>query len=347
MKGFEPMRVMDGRSGNEVDDRRIAALCDRLAVDAAAAAARLRPVVRDTPLDHSPRFSEATGAEVWLKRENFQITGSFKLRGAANRLLTLTAAQRAAGCVAASSGNHGIAFAHAVRVLDVPGIVFVPEHASPAKVASIRALGVDVRVFGKDGLDTEHHARSYAAAQGMFYLSPYNDIDVVAGQGSCGIEIVRDLPDCDVAFVAVGGGGLIGGIGAVLKAHRPSVRIVACQPSASDVMARSVAAGRILALPSEPTLSDGTAGGIEAGAITFDLCAQLVDEFVTVSESAIAKAMRCFIDYERQLIEGAAGVAIAALLDSASSIRGKKVVVVVCGGNVDRETLRQVLEPDA
>lgn len=337
------MGSANGSGGNEVGNRPASALCDRLAAAAGAAAARIAPIVRETPLDYSARFSQATGAEVWLKRENFQITGSFKLRGAANRLLTLPVERLEAGCVAASSGNHGAAFAHAAKMLAVPGTVFVPEHASPAKVASIRALGADVQVFGEDGLDTEKHARAYAAERGLFYLSPYNDPEVVAGQGSCGIEIVRDLPDCDVVFVAVGGGGLISGVAGVLKAHRPSIRIVACQPAASDVMSRSVAAGRIVELPGRPTLSDGTAGGIEAGAITFDLCSELVDDFVTVSESAIAAAMRRFIDYEQQLIEGAAAVAIAAMSESAESIRGRKVVVIVCGGNVDRETLRQIL----
>ena len=278
-----------------------------------------------------------------MKLENLQHTGSFKLRGAFNKLLSLSADERALGCVAASSGNHGAAVAYAMHSLGVRGIVFVPEQTSSTKVDAIKRAGAEIQYFGTDGLDTEVHARDYASEHGMVYLSPYNDAAVIAGQGSCGVEIAKQLPDIDAVFIAVGGGGLISGVGSFLKSVNPSLTVVACQPAASPVMTESVKAGMIIEMPSEKTLSDGTAGGIEADAITFDICRDIVDQYVLVSEDDIAEAMRGFIDSHHQLPEGAAGVAIAGLLSSAGDYAGKKVAVIVCGGNISRETLKKVI----
>ena len=280
---------------------------------------------------------------MYFKLENLQHTGSFKLRGASNCLFTLDAAIRARGVVAASSGNHGAALAYAMRALDVGGVIFVPEATSSAKVDAIRGYGGEVRFFGDDGLETELHARAYARDNGMYYVSPYNDPAVIAGQGSCGVEILRQLPDVDAAFIAVGGGGLLGGVGSVLKHARPALTLFACQPAASAVMTRSVDAGRILDLPSRRTLSDGTAGGIEPGAITFDLCRALADDYVLVDEAEIAQAMRRFIDAEDAIVEGAAGVALAALTAQKDAVAGRKVVVIVCGGNIADATLQRVM----
>lgn len=321
---------------NEVDYNSVAAA-------ARQASARIAGLVRATPLDYSYRFSADTGADVYMKLENLQHTGSFKLRGAANRLMTLAGEQKRAGCVAASSGNHGAAIAYAMQKLGIEGVIFVPEQTSTAKVEAIRSYGGDVRFFGNDGLDTELHARTYADERGMFYLSPYNDLEVIAGQGTCGIEIQASLPQVDTLYVAVGGGGLVSGVASVLKSRNPEIRIVGCQPEASAVMAHSIEAGRIVDEESRPTLSDGTAGGIEQDAITFGLCRNLVDEFVLVSEAEIAAAMRTFIDYEHQLIEGAAGVALAAMLRQKDALAGRKVVVLICGGNLSRDTLKRIL----
>ncbi len=307
------------------------------------AANRIAPHIRETPLDHSPFFSELTGANVFLKLENLQFTGSFKLRGAFNKLLSLTPEQRAAGCVAASSGNHGAAVAFAMSKLGTKGVIFVPEGTSTTKVEAIKRAGGEVRFFGTDGLDTEMHAREYAAENGMCYLSPYNDEDIVAGQGTCGVEIAKQLPQADAIFVAVGGGGLISGVGSFLKSVNPTMAVLACQPAASAVMTESVKAGEILELPSQPTLSDGTAGGIEADAITFDLCRAVTDDYVVVSEDQIAEAMRQFIDAHHMLLEGAAGVALAGLRLRADSYQGKNVVVIICGGNISREMLKEVI----
>ena len=317
-------------------------LIDATAARARQAAERTAERFQHTPLRRSVSFGEDLGAEVFFKLENVQTTGSFKLRGATNRLLTLSDEQRASGCVAASSGNHGAAVACAMQQLGVAGVIFVPEQTSSAKVEKIRSYGGDVRFFGSDGLDTEQHAREFAESHGMFYLSPYNDEEVIAGQGTCGIEIISDLPDVDAVFVAVGGGGLVGGVGSVLKAHNPDIEVYGCQPLASPVMTRSIEAGEILDIPSEPTLSDGTAGGIEAGAITFSLNQAVVDDWVVVDERQIAAAMRVFMTREKDVIEGAAGVAIAGLLARAPAVAGKKVVVVICGGNISAEMLTSV-----
>ncbi|MBT8078393.1 MAG: threonine/serine dehydratase, partial [Gammaproteobacteria bacterium] len=312
----------------------------RLPANSVIAANAISEYVRETPLDYSPWFSEKTGAKVWLKLENLQHTGSFKLRGAFNKLLSLSDEERAKGCVAASSGNHGAAVSYAMHRLGVKGVVFVPEHTSATKVDAIRREGAEIQFFGTDGLDTEQRARQYAHDEGMVYLSPYNDEQVIIGQGTCGVEIAKQLSKIHAAFVAVGGGGLISGVGAFLKSVNPSLKIYSSQPEASAVMTESVAAGEILDLPSERTLSDGTAGGIEPGSLTFDLCRDIVDEYVIVKEDEIAEAMRQFIDSHHMLLEGAAGVAIAGMLQRASELQGRNVVVVVCGGNISRETLK-------
>lgn len=315
---------------------------DDIATASLLAANRIRDHVVRTPLERSAAFSDELQADVFFKLENLQTTGSFKLRGATNRLLTLSDDERARGCVAASSGNHGAAVACAMQALGVKGVVFVPEQTSTVKVDAIRSYGGDVRFFGSDGLDTERHARTFAIEHGMTYLSPYNDDQVIAGQGSCGAEIVEQLPDLDAIFIAVGGGGLISGVGSVLKKHNPGIRIYGCQPTASAVMTKSIEAGEILDIPSEPTLSDGTAGGIEEGSVTFPLNQAIVDEFVLVGEDEIAAAMRLYMQCERQVIEGAAGVAVAAMLASREKIRGQKVVAIICGGNISEQKLSQV-----
>lgn len=328
-----------GRRPAAADNERVRAIAE----SAGLAAERLRGRVRETPLVYSARFSRQTGANVYFKLENLQLTGSFKLRGAFNRLLALSPEERRAGAVTASSGNHGAAVALALSELEIPGVIFVPSGTSPLKVEAIRAAGGDVRFFGDDGLDTEMHARHYADTHGMVYVSPYNDAEVIAGQGSCGVEIAAQLAAIDALFIAVGGGGLASGVGAVLKCVAPGIRIFGCQPANSPVMAASIAAGRILEIPGEPTLSDGTAGGIEPGAMTFELCRDIIDEFLLVDEAGIAGAMRSFMDAEHQLIEGAAGVAVAGMLARAGEFAGRNLVVLVCGANISRETLGKIL----
>ena len=304
---------------------------------------RILPYIRETPCDWSAAFSQASGAQVFFKLENLQRTGSFKVRGAANRILSLDNAARRRGCVAASTGNHGAAVAFILDKLSLPGVVFVPEEASAAKVESIRIAGTEVRVHGQDPVDTEKHARRWASENRMTYVSPYNDTHVVAGQGTIGLEIDRQLDGpLDAVFVSVGGGGLIAGIAAALKARRPDVRIIGCSPQNSAVMAESIRAGRIVDLACTLTLSDGTAGGLETDAITFELCRDLVDEHIRVTESEIAAGMQRFVSSQHMLIEGAAGVAIAGFERVRERFAGANVAVIICGANISLETLRSV-----
>jgi threonine dehydratase len=307
------------------------------------AESRVRPYIRETPLAESLALSELGGGRALLKLENLQHTGSFKARGALNLLLALPPEERARGVVAASSGNHGVAVAFGARALGAPALVFVPEDASSVKVAAMRRLGAEVRAHGTDTLEAELFARAYAAGRGMAYASPYNDPLVVAGQGTVGVEIARQAERLDAVVVAVGGGGLVAGTAAYLRSVWPGVCVIGAQPAASAVMAESARAGQILDLPSLPTLSDGTAGGIEPGAITFELCRALVDEYVLVSEEEIAAGMRLLLEAEHTLAEGAAGVAVAAYLRAAPDMRGQTVGVVVCGANVSLAALRSVL----
>lgn len=299
----------------------------------ADAATRLAPHVVRTPVRRAPEL-DPPGGEVWLKLECLQRTGSFKLRGATNKMLALSTEQRARGVVTASSGNHGKAVAAAGAQLGVRARVFVPEGASPAKIASIRELGAEAVVFGADYVDAEALALREAARTGAVYVSPYNDFDVVAGQGTVGVELAEQIPGLDAVFIAVGGAGLMSGAAAWLKKSRPELLAVACSPANSAVMHFSLEAGRVVHIESLPTLSDGTAGGLDDDTITLALAQRLVDRSLLVSEAEIAAAMKHVLDYHDLVIEGAAGVAVAGWQQLRGELVGQKVAIVLCGGNV-------------
>jgi threonine dehydratase len=299
---------------------------------------RIRPWVLETPLEPSP--IGAAGTRLYLKLENLQHTGSFKARGAFSKLLSLEAPRRTRGVIAASTGNHGVAVAYAAAALETRARIVVPSDANRGKVAAIKARGGEVLVHGDDSAVSEGFARRLAKSEDVPYISPYNDAAVVAGQGTVGIELARQLPRVDAVFIALGGGGLLAGVAAHLKSIWPGTTVIGCSPENSAVMIESLKAGRILDLPSSPTLSDGTAGGLEEGAITFEWCRTLGDAYVTVSEDEIRQAMRSVLETHHLAVEGAAGVALAAFLRQADAWRGKTVVVILCGGNVDPGVLR-------
>lgn len=304
---------------------------------------KIRPYIRTTPLEFSAPLSKLTEGRIFLKLENTQYTGSFKVRGAMNALLSLTPEQRAKGVITASSGNHGLAVAFGLHTLKMPGIIFVPEDTSATKVASIRQYDTELRFWGNDCVITEQYARTYAAQHDMVYISPYNDPHVIGGQGTIAVELCRQIEHIDVVLAALGGGGMISGIAEYIKTVFHDIEIIGCSPDHSPVMAKSVQAGHLLDMESLPTLSDGTAGGIEPHAITFPLCQRLVDDYILVSEEEIRQAMRLCIEAHHMLIEGAAGVPLAALLKTPARFREKTVVVVLCGANISMETLKTIL----
>lgn len=297
-----------------------------------AAGERIAPHILATP---TTRALWRDDFQLLLKCEHLQHTGSFKLRGALNRLLSLSAEEAAGGIVAASTGNHGQGIARAAGVAGVSATVYVPQAASPVKLDAMRAMGVQIETVSGDGLAAELTARAVAAERGQVFVSPYNDPLVIAGQGTVGLELARQHDRLDAVFVAAGGGGLISGVAAIVKAHHPDVEIYGCWPENAPTLARCLEIGSIREVPESPTISDGTAGGVEADAITFELCQSLIDHRVLVSETAIGSAMRLLAEQERWIVEGAAGVAMAACLARAPSLAGKTVAVVLCGRNID------------
>jgi threonine dehydratase len=305
--------------------------------------ARIGAVVLRTPTELVSPFSRGSDQEVHAKWECDQITGSFKLRGALNKVRTLTAAERRKGVVSASTGNHGLAVNHAAKLEGVGLTLFLPENASPKKIALLRAAGADLRFFGTDCERTEVHARGEAEASGRIYISPYNDIDIIHGAGTIGIEILDAVPEADAVVVPIGGGGLIAGIGGYLKAVRPSVRIVGVEPSVSAFMKASFAAGRLVNIRERPTAADAVAGGIEPGAITFPLCRKFVDEILTVSEMDLARALLEIRNETGRTVEGAGALALAALRRHSNRFQGMRIVLVASGKNIAPETFQAVV----
>lgn len=304
---------------------------------------RIRSYIRETPLEYSLALSQQYPADVFLKLENLQHTGSFKVRGAMNKLLSLTAEEKARGVVTASTGNHGAATAFGLRALNLAGTIFVPENASPTKVAAIKRYGATVESHGIDCLATEMYAQRFAREKGLVYISPYNDPQIIGGQGTIGVELERQSKKLDAVFVSVGGGGLISGIAGYLKQQLPGIKVIGCLPENSPEMALAVKAGHHVQLEPKPTLSDGTAGGFEPDAITFELCQRFVDEYVLVSEEEIAAALRLTLETHHHLIEGSAAVAIAGFQKLHRQFIGQNVAIVLCGANISLATLKQIL----
>ena len=307
------------------------------------AEARIGALRRETPLDRSDLLSDMHGCKCLVKLENLQHTGSFKVRGALNKLIALQHRDEAKKVVTASTGNHGAAVAYAARATDMEAVVFVPRAASATKVEAIRRLGAEIQVFGDDPVEAEERARAYAEAKRLPYVSPYNDRRVIGGQGTIAVELKRQTGRIDAVFAAVGGGGLITGIAGYLRPKFPEAEFIGCSPINSPVMYKSVQSGRVVKMHSQPTLSDGTAGGVEQGSITYKPCRDLVDDWVLVSEQEIQEAMRLFMDAHHMMIEGAAGTAIAAFIKAGRRFARANVVIIICGGNIELETLKSIL----
>ena len=297
------------------------------------AAGRVYSLVQETPLVPLPNDgTRASGAPAFAKLEQLQRSGSFKLRGATNKLMSLGPAAAAAEVITSSTGNHGLGVATAAQFLGIDAEVFLSAQISPAKRDKIRALGARIRIEGDDPLAAELAARGAARESGRSYISPYNDPYVIAGQGTIAVELMRQLPDLDAIFIATGGGGLISGVGSYLRQHAPHAQIIGCWPENSAVLYECLKAGRIFDAPEAPTLSESTAGGVESGSITFELCRQVMTRGVLVSEAQILSAMR-WGHAQGWAMEGASGVALAAYFKEAERYADNKAVVLICGGN--------------
>src|SRR3984957_13524242 len=291
------------------------------------AAGRVYSVVRETPLVPLP-----ASAMAYAKLEQLQTTGSFKMRGATNKLMSLSPQAAAAGVITSSTGNHGLGVAAAAEVLGIDAEVFLSSQVSQAKQDKIIKQGARIRLIGDDPLAAEVAAREAAVKSRRSYVSPYNDPYVVAGQGTVAVELLRQLPDLGAIFIATGGGGLISGIGTLLHHLAPRADVIGCWPANSAVMFECIKAGRIFEAPESATLSESTAGGVEEGSITFDLCREVMHHGVLVTEDEILGAMR-WGHAQGWAMEGASGVALAAYFKEAERYADRKAVVLICGGN--------------
>jgi threonine dehydratase len=311
------------------------------AADVLAAAKRIEGKVRRTPLEHSPWLSERAGADVHLKLENLQRTGSFKLRGALNALAALAPEARARGVVTASAGNHGLGVAWAARALGVPAHVFVPEGAAATKRRRIARYGAALREV-PGGYDEAHHAaEEHARETGLPFVNAFSDFHVVAGQGTVGLETLQDLPEARTLVVPAGGGGLVGGVGVVARALGGDVRVVGVQTEATTALHDSLAAGELRSPPVIPTLCEGLSGDIDARSL--ELAKRVVDEVVLVREEAVRRAVRHLYLEEGIVAEGSAAVVAAALLEGAVPLAPGPVVAVLSGGNIDAALLAAIL----
>ncbi|WP_144799734.1 threonine ammonia-lyase [Halorubrum depositum] len=311
--------------------------------DVHAARDRVDGVARHTPLERSRTFSEMSGADVRLKLENFQRTGAFKIRGAMNRIATLSEAEREAGVVTASAGNHAQGVALAAQRAGVDATVVMPKFAPVSKVKATRGYGASVRLEGVDYDEAQAYAHELEREEGRTYVHAFDDPVVMAGQGTLGLEIVDDCPELDTVVVPIGGGGLISGVAVAIKAQLPDVRVVGVQAEGAASAAKSLEAGEVVEIDSVDTIADGIATRA-VGEETLEVMAEYVDEVVAVDDREIALALTLLLERSKTLVEGAGAVSLAAILSEAFEYDdGETVVAALCGGNIDLNRLGTVI----
>jgi threonine dehydratase len=310
--------------------------------DIERAAVDLRAHLSPTPLQRSRAFTDKARCHVYLKIESIQPIRAFKVRGALNKLIRLPEAQRAAGVITASAGNHGMGVAYAAAVFKVPATVYVPETANLFKVEAIQRLGARVVRSGRDYSGANAEALSAQKDGGATFVHAYDDPDVVAGQGTIAAELLADLEDFDTVLVPIGGGGLIGGIALYLKARKPGIKVIGVEPSGADAMYRSLQAGSIVTLDKVSTIADGLAASAP-GKLTFELAQRYVDEVILVEEAEMLRAIRLLFEWEHLLAEPAGAAALAALLYHYRPVPNERVVVILSGGNVTDEVMVRAL----
>jgi threonine dehydratase len=303
----------------------------------------LKPYVTCTPLVHSVYLSRLACANVYLKLENQQITNSFKVRGAFYKLLNLTRKEERMGIITASAGNHGQAVAYAAQKLGFPAKIVVPNNTPHVKVEGIRKWGADLVLFGDCYDEAEAKAKALARKDSCAYISPYDDELIIAGHGTVGLEIVEAMSNVEVIVVPVGGGGLISGVSIAAKGLKSSVEIVGVQSEASPVMYESLKAGRIVDAPKAATIAEGLSGGIEKDAFTFEIAKKYVHRMLLVKEATIRRAVYLLCVHEKLVVEGSGAAATAPMLEDKTLFKGKTVVCVITGGNIDEELLDDIL----
>jgi threonine dehydratase len=309
-----------------------------------AAARRISGGVVVSPCPESIPLSEITGSRVFCKLDNLQRTGSFKERGARNALLCLEPALRRRGVVAASAGNHALGLAYHGRLLGVPVTVVMPDYAPLIKITTCRSLGARVVVRGRDFAEARAEADTLVASEGLTYIHGFDDPHIIAGQGTLGLEVLRQVPGVDALVVPVGGAGLLAGVAVAVKALKPRVRVIGVESVATASFTAALKAGEPVVIPRKPTLADGLAV-LRVGANAFALARGLVDEVVTVTEDWIALAILRMAEREKTIVEGAAAAPLAALMaGKLPGLQGKTVVLGVCGGNIDPAILSRVIE---
>jgi len=309
--------------------------------DIYSARKRTEKYVRKTPLEYSHFLSDLSGGEVWLKLENQQYTGSFKARGAMNKLIQLSPEEKARGIVTASSGNHAQGVGYAGNILGVDSTIVVPANTPRVKRDAIELYGVELIVHGDEYMEAERFSRDLEARLGKTHISAYNDLDIIMGQGTVGLEIAEEMPDINKVLVPVGGGGLISGVGCALKAVDATTEVLGAQSVASPVMYESLRQGRIVDMELEDSYAEGLHGGIEENSVTFELCRKYVDEIILVEEETILRAIRSALVEQHQVIEGAAAVGVAAILEDPERYNDEKVCIVISGGNVELDLLKE------
>jgi len=297
-----------------------------------------------TPLEYSLYLSREIEGEVWLKLDSMQRTASFKFRGALNKILSLTEAELDKGVVSASTGNYALAIAEAMAIRGRRATIYVAEDIEPSRLDLLRAHGLDLVIYGKGAWDAEKEARRVAEAEDRIYASPYNDPIVVGGQGTCGYEISKQLPDLDAAFFACGAGGLLTGSAGWLKSHNSAVEAFGVSPENSPVMYESMRANRMVEMETFPTLADTCAGGVDLDTITLDPLQWYVEEIVLLTETEIEQSIRLLFEQHRLVVEGSGALGVGGLLKRKERFKGKKVVAVVCGRNIDLEVFRRIIQ---
>jgi threonine dehydratase len=311
--------------------------------DVESARARIAGRVRTSPCSFSRILSETTGVSVYLKLENLQLTGSFKERGACNRLLQLDAAERARGIIAASAGNHAQGLAYHARALDIPAAIVMPRSSPLVKVTQTRALGATVELVAGGYDEAFQTAARLATEKGLMLIHGFDDAAVIAGQGTVGLEILDQVPAVDAVLVAIGGGGLAAGIATAIKGRRPEVGIWGVQTEAMPAMRAALQQGQPVRIESARTIADGIAVA-RVGDLTFEIAQRSLDGVVTVDEEEIAEAILALLETEKLVAEGAGAAPLAALLHRELPLAGKTVVLVVGGGNIDVNVLSRIID---